>query len=522
MVTLPTRLTTRSGTFVMFSDSPQSTTSAPGSPVCVTSCLRQKARPSLLIKRQQETKIAQKRARRGTKSTFDVSNLKVAHRALNQPSTLYQMESQSSEESEGTTQNRWHAIFNLLIHQANRIELTIYANVVKSSLIKATSHWLASLWNDDRVITFHCYGPTILPDEQAPLHSKERGQPEHRNSCILRCNIVRCTQTSQTSLSHCKAIGHREQTKLAEPAARTPAGRHDIEYKWPLVKTIQSATQGRNVCLRTPPFLETRRQIPPGRNHNSTRRIIRRQVKLSVRADREAWWTRKAEELEDAKNAGNVRRLFHLIRSTGPRKPLVSEIIRDQNGSLMCNKGERLDRWAQYFERQFSWPPATFNPETNWPKAPKEGQEFMEETLFHRHRHTYHTVKRSFCTKKIFLDRWTECRCSRIRGSAAVYVSKRLHLIGFRDLQKLPLFPLALHYLAFKGLACAVVLVICQYTFSSINQCYQLKSQFRCFLFNCRTGIAFNIRYPSQRQNCSRLGHTLTLRTGIVFYITLK
>ncbi|GAA47342.1 proteasomal ubiquitin receptor ADRM1, partial [Clonorchis sinensis] len=56
---------------------------------------------------------------------------------------------------------------------------------------------------------------------------------------------------------------------------------------------------------RTVSLLETRRQIPPGRHHNSTRRIIRRQVKLSVRADREAWWTRKAQEMEDAKNAGN-------------------------------------------------------------------------------------------------------------------------------------------------------------------------------------------------------------------------
>ncbi|GAA56396.1 hypothetical protein CLF_110807 [Clonorchis sinensis] len=76
--------------------------------------------------------------------------------------------------------------------------------------------------------------------------------------------------------------------------------------------------------------------------------------------------------MEDAKNAGNVRRLFHLIRSTGPRKPLVSETIRDQNGSLICNKAERLDRWAQYFEQQFSWPPATSNPESwHWRRCKK-------------------------------------------------------------------------------------------------------------------------------------------------------
>ncbi|KER26640.1 hypothetical protein T265_06143 [Opisthorchis viverrini] len=40
---------------------------------------------------------------------------------------------------------------------------------------------------------------------------------------------------------------------------------------------------------RTVSLLETRQQIPPGRHHNSTWRIIRRQVKLSVHANREAW-----------------------------------------------------------------------------------------------------------------------------------------------------------------------------------------------------------------------------------------
>ncbi|KER20543.1 hypothetical protein T265_10930 [Opisthorchis viverrini] len=89
---------------------------------------------------------------------------------------------------------------------------------------------------------------------------------------------------------------------------------------------------------------------------------------LSVRADREAWWTRKTKEMEDASNAGNVSKLFHLIRSTGPRKPLVSEVIRDKNGSLICSKAKRLDRWAQYFEQQFNWPSATSNPVT-WPST---------------------------------------------------------------------------------------------------------------------------------------------------------
>ncbi|GAA51808.1 hypothetical protein CLF_106821 [Clonorchis sinensis] len=60
---------------------------------------------------------------------------------------------------------------------------------------------------------------------------------------------------------------------------------------------------------------------------DSTRRIIRRQVKLSVRIDREVWWTRKTEEMEDANNAESALKLFYLIRSTGPRNHLDSELI---------------------------------------------------------------------------------------------------------------------------------------------------------------------------------------------------
>ncbi|KER27650.1 hypothetical protein T265_05368 [Opisthorchis viverrini] len=76
----------------------------------------------------------------------------------------------------------------------------------------------------------------------------------------------------------------------------------------------------------------------------------------------------EAKEMEGAKSAGNVRKLFYLVLSTGPRKPLVTEIIRDQSGSLICSKAEHLDRWAQCFEQQFSLPSATSNSEC-WPST---------------------------------------------------------------------------------------------------------------------------------------------------------
>ncbi|GAA48750.1 ATP-binding cassette transporter [Clonorchis sinensis] len=67
--------------------------------------------------------------------------------------------------------------------------------------------------------------------------------------------------------------------------------------------------------------IESRRNIPRGPEHNSMRGIIRNQVAVSVRIDREVWWTGKVKELEEAHEADNARRLFQLIHTTNTRNP---------------------------------------------------------------------------------------------------------------------------------------------------------------------------------------------------------
>ncbi|GAA54801.1 E3 ubiquitin-protein ligase KCMF1, partial [Clonorchis sinensis] len=96
------------------------------------------------------------------------------------------------------------------------------------------------------------------------------------------------------------------------------------------------------ISNRTVALFKSRRKIPAGPEHNLVRRIIRHQVKASVKADREVWWTQKAKEMEEDQKSGNARRLFQLIRATGPRKPPVSETIKDRNGVTISNKEERV------------------------------------------------------------------------------------------------------------------------------------------------------------------------------------
>ncbi|KER27673.1 LOW QUALITY PROTEIN: hypothetical protein T265_13747, partial [Opisthorchis viverrini] len=116
-------------------------------------------------------------------------------------------------------------------------------------------------------------------------------------------------------------------------------------------------TLRRDQCRFSPLRLHSLGLVP---EHNPMRRAIRRQVKVSLRSDHEVWWTQKAKEMEGAQKAGNARRLFQLIRATGPRKPPVSESIKHQNGTTISNMEERLDRWAEYLEQLMScWlPPA--------------------------------------------------------------------------------------------------------------------------------------------------------------------
>ena len=64
----------------------------------------------------------------------------------------------------------------------------------------------------------------------------------------------------------------------------------------------------------------------------------------------------EASEMEHAFSAGNLGKLFSLIRPTGRKPKQVSENIKSRYGKGLYSKEQRLSRWAEYFEEQFSWP----------------------------------------------------------------------------------------------------------------------------------------------------------------------
>jgi hypothetical protein len=148
------------------------------------------------------------------------------------------------------------------------------------------------------------------------------------------------------------------------------------------------------VSARSLQLLDARRSIPLDGEHNVARTNLTREIKASIKRDREAWWIECAKEMESASATGDFRKLFHLIRTTGCKRLGVSEAICEADGSPIYNLKRRLDRWAEFFMSQFNWPPApatsismiTTAPWSAPSEAPTEAEVLRELQALKRHK----------------------------------------------------------------------------------------------------------------------------------------
>ncbi|CAH8586981.1 unnamed protein product [Dicrocoelium dendriticum] len=105
-------------------------------------------------------------------------------------------------------------------------------------------------------------------------------------------------------------------------------------------------------------LMDRRRLLPSDSRHSEERQYLGRELRRSLQMDREAWWCERAREMELASLSGNTSKLFHLIRVTEGVRSGVSETICEEDGTLITKLQRRLERWAEHFGSQFSWPPA--------------------------------------------------------------------------------------------------------------------------------------------------------------------
>ena len=100
--------------------------------------------------------------------------------------------------------------------------------------------------------------------------------------------------------------------------------------------------------------MDYRSAIPVSVSYDPTRATIRHQLRRSLREDREHWRRNRAAAMEAAHANGDTRQLFQLIRSSGHKRLGVSETICKSDGTPITDQRQRLQRWAEHFQLQFT------------------------------------------------------------------------------------------------------------------------------------------------------------------------
>ncbi|CAH8549785.1 unnamed protein product [Schistosoma margrebowiei] len=164
------------------------------------------------------------------------------------------------------------------------------------------------------------------------------------------------------------SVASKYRTELASRLATTPpksTDKHWLQYNdaMKMAGTVSCGFVKRPaykhwVSSGSLQLIEARRSTLGDREFDHKRRMLRKETGQSLRKDREAWWSKRANEMEAAAASGNYRELFQLTRATGSKKSGVSEKICEDDGMPITNIHRRLGRWAEFFEGKFNWPAA--------------------------------------------------------------------------------------------------------------------------------------------------------------------
>nr|VZI32755.1 unnamed protein product [Spirometra erinaceieuropaei] len=54
--------------------------------------------------------------------------------------------------------------------------------------------------------------------------------------------------------------------------------------------------------------------------------------------------------MEQASNAGDARKLYHLLRQVSSKPSTLGDYVRDVNGGFAADNSAKVERWREHFE----------------------------------------------------------------------------------------------------------------------------------------------------------------------------
>jgi hypothetical protein len=157
---------------------------------------------------------------------------------------------------------------------------------------------------------------------------------------------------------------HQHFTRLVSENLSTNNVALELEGKWGHIKSsLQNAgkvalgyVKGRRAKALSDDTLRIAMKKRSAANEQQ-RRTLNRSLVAGIRRDANDHWRGIATEVERARNVGDAKKFFSLIRGLVGGRAGVSEAILDKNGALISDKSKRLHRWREYYVDLLNKPP---------------------------------------------------------------------------------------------------------------------------------------------------------------------
>nr|VZI22322.1 unnamed protein product [Spirometra erinaceieuropaei] len=138
----------------------------------------------------------------------------------------------------------------------------------------------------------------------------------------------------------------------------------EVSNQWSSLKTsvygaaekILGYTQRRRSDWISGRTLQLSAQTARARSRNDDCfRQLRKMTAKSARDDRKQYWAEIAASMERASNAGDIRKLYRLIRQVSGKLSTLSDSVRDVNGGFIADNSAKVERWREHFEHHLNF-----------------------------------------------------------------------------------------------------------------------------------------------------------------------
>ena len=170
--------------------------------------------------------------------------------------------------------------------------------------------------------------------------------------------------------------------------------------------------------------------------NRSKKAQLRKEIKWAVRKDKTMYYDGLAQEMIDADESGNLRKVYSAVKQLAGKRSAISETVKNADGHPVQDAKQWIEEWGNHFEKLLNRPPpATANLTKNLHNPLSEintDPPTQWSTSSHKQAEKKQSRRVGQNTPRILHRRWYHIRKGADR-TPTMYLDKMLHGIGMED-----------------------------------------------------------------------------------------